>query len=78
MTWLTKHTYIVGQVHAIVVTDRELEALGLTNPLQVFTRLFKDGILYHSLKWTSEGKRNDTICCFTLDDSVSSNKSIIL
>ena len=74
MTLIFEHTYIVGQFRTSAPTTDQAEALGHENAMVSFTRLFKDGILYHSTSYTrgSGGKRNNTICSFrgTTDDTI--------
>ena len=64
------HIYRVGPFTKIRVTSAEIEALGLANTsLEVFLRLYKDGTLYYSLRWSRSRKRDDTICSFVQSDS---------
>ena len=66
------HTYRVGPLTEVKATRAELEALHLNlanRVLEVFLRLYKDGTLYYSLRWSRCRKRDDTICSFRLCDS---------
>ena len=64
------HLYIVGSLSVIQATDEEISVLGTSNPLRVFTRLCKEGIIYYSTRWSRKGKRNDCICSFKVFGSI--------
>lgn len=70
MLEIGSHTYIVGRTKTITATSEELQAIGsCSNPLCIFTRLFKNGELYHSTSWTGDSvrKRDNTICLYALN-----------
>ena len=72
MTFITQHTYIVGQLHRMTPTTEQARVLGCSDTIQAFTRLFKDGVIYHSTNYAKiKGKRNNTTCCYhsTRDDT---------
>lgn len=57
------HQYIVGQTQLCTPTAEQFEALQCQGPIKVFTRLFKDGVLYHSKGYSqgSSGKRDNNM-----------------
>ena len=57
MMKLGEHMDVVGKLQSTVLGE-ETTALGLESgaAVQVFTRLFKDGVLYNSTKFRTEGK----------------------
>ena len=64
---IQEHVYAIGKRFPTVVAGNEAHALGLEGgtTVEAFTRLYKDGVLYHSQAYSrSEGKRNNTICVF--------------
>ena len=60
------HTYVVGHYGVSTATLEQSTALRYTGNIGVFSRMLKDGVLYHSTKYanSSGGKRNNTHCCF--------------
>ncbi len=67
ITSICTHTYILGKCKSMCPTLEQSTILGcsFTN-IEVFFRLFKDGVTYHSssYKWSTKGKRNNTLCCY--------------
>ena len=66
MVQLGDHLYSVGKIRSTNLTD-EAAALGLEagTTVEAFTRLFKDGVLYHCTAYPqSEGKRDNTMCAY--------------
>ena len=65
MMKLGEHMYVVGKLQSTVLGE-EATALGLESgaAVQAFTRLFKDGVLYNSTKFRTEGKRDNTMCAY--------------
>ena len=64
MIYIRKHTYFVGQTKKITLST-EQAAIVIGDTAQSFTRLHKDGVLYHSTSYTKGcGKRDSTICSF--------------
>ncbi len=65
---LQPYVYAVGKHYPTVLAGNEADALGLEpgTVVEAFTRLYKDGVLYHSQAYSrSEGKRNNTICVYS-------------
>ena len=60
------HTYVVGQYRISTPTTEQSTALRYTGNIGIFSRLLKDGVLYHSTNYTNStsGKRNNTHCCY--------------
>ncbi len=71
MTHISQHTYAVGQIRVTTVTTEQSEALDSEGLMEVFTRLFKDGALYHSTSYGrgSNGRRDNTTCSFRGTDN---------
>ena len=73
MTRIASDTYIVGKLQCFQPTAEELQVIGTANTVvQMFSRLCKEGVLYHSLRWIRDTKRNNTICCFENDSGSTS------
>ena len=66
MIKLGEHLYIVGKPWSTIFQEDEATALGqeAEATVEVFTRLFKEGVLYHSKSFCTEGKRDDTMCSY--------------
>ena len=64
MKSLGSHNYIVGKQHIAKLTTEQGTALGCTEGIEVFYRLYKDGILYYSTGFNTSGKRENTYCCY--------------
>ena len=66
MIKLGEHLYIVGKPRSTILQEDEATALGpeADGAAEVFTRLFKEGVLYHSKPFRTEGKRDDTMCSY--------------
>ncbi|SMN01058.1 hypothetical protein SPONN_2176 [uncultured Candidatus Thioglobus sp.] len=59
------HAYIVGKCRVINPTVEQSSALGSNTTIEVFYRLFKDGILYYSTSFEkASSKRSNTNCCY--------------
>ena len=60
------HAYIIGQCKLITPTIEESTALGYVGDIEVYFRLLKLGIVYHSERYkkTSHGKRDNSYCCY--------------
>jgi len=68
MLQIAEHLYAVGNTaHATLTRDQQdvLQSHG-SHEVQVFYRLFKDGIMYHCTNYASHNyrKRNNTFCTF--------------
>lgn len=59
-------SYTVGKHYLVIPTAEQSSTLGHYGNMEVFTRLMKHGILYHSIQYkrSSSGKRCNTYCCF--------------
>lgn len=66
MTWIVGHTYMVGQYKSTTPTTEQSNSLHYNGRIQIFFRLFKDGVTFHSTSYprAHQGKRNNTYCCF--------------
>ncbi|XP_064381793.1 uncharacterized protein LOC135330772 [Halichondria panicea] len=66
MTKLSENTYIVGRLVASKLTSEQSLVLCRTGTVQVFFRLFKNGVIFHCRKYSRAltGKRRNTHCCF--------------
>lgn len=65
MKSIGSHTYIVGQHKMFTPTVEQSSALGSNANIEVFYRLFKDGILYSSTSFEkATSKRAKTNCCY--------------
>ena len=62
---LGEHMYIVGKLQSTILHE-EATVLGLEagTAVEAFTGLFKDGVLYRSATYQTEGKRNNTMCTY--------------
>ena len=60
------HTYVIGQYRISTPTTEQSTALRYTGNIGIFSRLLKDGVLYHSTNYTNStsGKQNNTHCCY--------------
>lgn len=65
MKSIGSNMYIVGKCKLIVPTA-EIAAIVDSNSVEVFGRLFKDGVIYYSRNYTSSKcvKRENTYCCY--------------
>ena len=66
MIKLGEYLYIVGKPRSTILQEDEATALGLEAEatVEVFTRLLKEGVLYHSKSFCTEGKHGDTMCSY--------------
>ena len=66
MTCISPHVYIIGKVKISRPTPEQCNALKCDGLIETFTRLFKNGILYHAIAYSKSfgGRRNDTTCVF--------------
>lgn len=67
MISLGAHTYVVGKHHITHLTPDQSAVLGSSERVEVFYRLFKDGVLYYCTSYNAQGKRDNT-CCY-LDET---------
>ena len=60
------HSYVVGHYRVSTPTIEQSTALRYTGNIGVFSRMLKDGVLYHSTNYvnSTSGKRNNTHCCY--------------
>ena len=67
---LDEHMYAVGKLEQITLDPNEAAALGLSSDEAVnsFTRLYKDGVLYHSLAYTHSEGKEITPCAFFVEE----------
>ena len=84
MLQIAPHIYIVGTFCYTNLTDEEhtaisLQSLGsIGSRLETFTRLFSNGVLYHSVSYKREGgKRNSSICCYHDGNGLKFLKSMV-
>ena len=65
-------SYIVGKHYLSAPTAEQSSALDCSGNMEVFSRLLKNNILYHSTNYGqfSSGKRNDSYCCYRDKDGV--------
>lgn len=68
MISLGAHTYVVGKHHITHLTPDQSAVLGSSERVEVFYRLFKDGVLYYCTSYNAQGKRDNTYCCY-LDET---------
>ena len=61
------HTYMVGKSKMMAPTAEQSIVLGSNDNIEVFSRLFKDGILYYSSSWGRGNKRDNTHCTYQVD-----------
>ena len=71
MFQIAPHVYIIGRLHYTNLTNEEHTAISMQSlgsvgsRIETFSRLFCNGILYHSVTYKREGgKRNSSICCY--------------
>ena len=67
MYYIANHMYAVGKLQSASLTTEQAFALGtgVGTKVELFTRLYAQGVLYHSTSYhRSEGKRNSTMCKF--------------
>ena len=66
MKGIGNQSYIIGKYQLANPTEEQSVALGHTRSIEVFSRLLKDGIVYHSssYKRALNSKRNNTNCCY--------------
>ena len=68
MVQLDDHVYSVGKIRSTTLSLRDdAGALGLEAgaTVEAFTRLFKEGVLYHSTAYSlSDGKHDNTMCAY--------------
>lgn len=63
MICVGKHSYIIGQCKLSTPTTEQSTALGYAGNIEVYSRLLKDGIVYHSTSYKKLcGKRNNIYC----------------
>lgn len=72
MKCIGTRTYIVGKYHLAVPSTEQSSALGHSGNMEVFTRLLKSGVLFHSTSYERSlySKRCNTYCSFRDDDDV--------
>ena len=60
------HTYIIGQLKVTKPTTEQAVAFGCADDINVFSKMLKDRVLYHSISYpkSATGKRNNTHCCY--------------
>jgi len=70
MTYVSQHCYIVGKTKQEKLSSEQGRALNRSSA-RLFSRLFKSGTLYYATKYSRgcTGKRNNTICAYTDDNS---------
>ena len=72
MELLDNHVYAVGKITLLTLSREEENALNLVEntSLQGFSRLLKDGVIYHSTAYSRHNcnKRNNTFCQFLSQD----------
>ena len=73
MTTIGDHSYIVGRYNITTPTMEQSNALSYNGKIQIFFRMFKNGVIYHSTGYqrATRGKRNNTYCCFRGTDGSS-------
>ena len=64
MSRIGEHTYIVGPCNIKTPTHEQSIALGGSEPVPCFFKLFKDGVVYHASTGVNRRKRDSTVCCF--------------
>lgn len=67
MAQIGEHTYIIGHCQIKPPTTEESNALGTEEPIQCFSKLYKNGVGYHAASFFStenHGKRDSTVCSF--------------
>lgn len=65
MKCINSHTYIVGQQKMAIPTVEQSAALNSNANIEVFYRLYKQGILYSSTSFEkATSKRDNTNCCY--------------
>lgn len=72
MTSITDHMYIVGSQKTMTLNSKQCEALHCNSDdiWVTFTKLYKDGLLYHTVNGSRDkALRNDTVCVFNSDDN---------
>ena len=85
MTSIDISTYTVGGTYSTTLTIEERETFGrclapdaIPETVEVFSRLFYRGTLYHSTSYNrNKGKRNSCVCCFTLTDSTERRYGVL-
>ena len=66
MICISTNTYILGKLKSVMPTPEQSAAIGITDNIEVFSRMYKEGVIYHSSSYLRSGvcKRNDTYCRF--------------
>jgi hypothetical protein len=71
MLQIAPHVYMVGTLHYSNLTDEEHRAISLLSlgsvgsKVESFSRMFCNGVLYHTTSYKREGgKRNSSVCCY--------------
>jgi hypothetical protein len=65
MKCINNHTYVVGKHKMMIPTVEQSSALGHFPGIEVFYRLYKQGILYSSTSFEKKtSKRDNTNCCY--------------
>jgi hypothetical protein len=64
MKCIGNHTYVVGKQKIVVPTAEQSIALAFDDNIEVFSRLFKDGVLYYSSSWKQGNKRDNIHCAY--------------
>ena len=66
MMSIGSHTYIIGQLKVTKPTTEQAVAFGCADDINVFSKMLKDRVLYHSISYpkSATGKRNNTHCCY--------------
>ena len=66
MVCIGEHAYFVGQHKVMTPTREQAIALGHDGIIEVFYRMFKSGVVYHSTSYqrSASGKRDNTHCSY--------------
>ena len=75
MTSLGPHVYAVGKVTAINLTEQQQHLIHYSNTNLTFSRLYKEGTIYHSTSYMNygNGKRNNSFCMYRQQDTNTFN-----
>ena len=70
MICIGEHIYIVGQIKVTVATEEQRSALHCHGLLEIFSRLFKGGTIYHLTSFSrgTRGKWDNTVCIYSTSE----------
>ena len=77
MSKIGEHTHIIGPCTFKTPTSEQSMALGGSEPVPCFFKLYKNGVVYHAFSG-NHGKRDSTVCSFKTTDNKTHYGRIML